>query len=57
MLLPCSPNLPFPNEVPDYEHAFREIKSGFVGKKTLNSSWQARFFVLTPLRLLYFMDD
>lgn len=37
-----------------YEIAFCEIKVGPMGKKTMNSNWQERFFVLTPFRLLYF---
>ena len=40
-----------------YEENFRVILQGYVNKKTLNSAYQQRYFVLTPTRLLYFTDD
>ena len=41
----------------DYNFAFEEIRAGMVEKKTMNSNWQNRFFVLTPVRLLYYADQ
>ena len=41
----------------DYGFAFGENKVGRLEKKTLNSTWQNRFFVLTPVRLLYFSSE
>ena len=45
------------NMVLDYGFAFEEMKTGNLEKKTMNSNWQSRFFVLTPVRLIYFADE
>jgi hypothetical protein len=33
------------------------VLQGYAEKKTLNSNWQTRYFVLTPFRLLYYLDS
>ncbi|CAM6000180.1 unnamed protein product [Sphagnum balticum] len=40
-----------------YEESFRVIRRGNLEKKTLNASWQLRYFELTPTRLLYFSGE
>lgn len=40
-----------------YENNFAVVAEGYLEKKTLNSAWQLRYFVLTPVRLLYFADS
>ena len=41
----------------NYEYAFQEIRVGVIQKKTLNSSWVDRYFVLTPVRLIYYGEE
>jgi hypothetical protein len=40
----------------DYQFSFQRLKVGSISKKTMNSQWQERFFVLTPIRLLYYAN-
>jgi hypothetical protein len=37
-----------------YEDNFKIILEDEIEKKTLNISWQTRYFCLTPTRLLYY---
>ena len=53
-LIPYEEPIPLPLT---YGVIFNEIKTGTLGKKTMNTNWQERFFVLTPIRLLYFNNE
>ena len=37
-----------------YEKNFQELLGGYLPKKTMNLTWQERYFTLTPTRLIYY---
>jgi hypothetical protein len=56
LLLPPKNSTP-PKYRMSYKKSFEPILSQTLLKKTLNTSWAERHFVLTSTRLLYFSDS